>query len=924
MFRPCQEDTFGLVQREEEIGIITAAVRRSGSGGRNLSILLEGAPGYGKTSLLDAFVDEISRAGATVLSVVCSRSEKNLQFGVLRQMIQAVLPPDGMRSAYRRLEQSTLLAVLTEAGVDGVAATLIHENFVALAAALAAENPLVIVIDDVEFIDDSSADCLLYGIRRLRSSSVTLVLARSTATADEIPHVRELGRQARLQVVRLEPLSEESVRHVVAAYAVDDVDRLAYLCHQVSGGNPLLVQAVLQDHRLEKKSGRSFEAEHGEVGENLRRAVSLCLDGVPAEVRKVAEGIAVLGPNSSPTVLDRMLDIGAGRVHRSIGILTAINFLRDGLYRHENIRLAVLTGISAGWRAELHQRASEVLFEVGATPETLAHHIFEAHSTAPSWAVCVLRSSAVQAASAGDVERADKYLELAARDGRTYATTKAIQLELAWSRDPSIAARHASGLHRALCHGQIGVPEVISLAKYELWRGHVAEVTAVLAKLDDMVANMTEDIPSEVWLFRTWLSHAYPPLAAMLRLRPPEGGPEPGSRGHENDPCTTASDALLAVLTNRADDETFSNAVRVLRAEAEPELTNDTRHTALLSLVYADQLGDAAHYCDRLLRESEQGGAVTWHALQLGIRGEIFRRCGDLRAALRVGRAALAEVSQHSWGMAIGQPLASLLLTTLTLGLLQEAAELVEWAVPPALPQSGQGLLHGYASSFFHIASGDPEAAARGFLECGERAMVWGLDMPTFVPWRSGAAEAMLALGRPEQARRLLIDQINLLDERHLRLRGASLRLIAETVHGRERRRILTSAVELLSSSGDRLELARALHDLSCAERDAGDAACADVRRRAAVRMAEECGMTLPLSRYEDDQASGDGRRPDSLTNAEQRVALLAARGHTNREIASRLSITPSTVEQHLTRVFRKLRVKRRGDLPSDLIIAGQ
>jgi len=55
------------------------------------------------------------------------------------------------------------------------------------------------------------------------------------------------------------------------------------------------------------------------------------------------------------------------------------------------------------------------------------------------------------------------------------------------------------------------------------------------------------------------------------------------------------------------------------------------------------------------------------------------------------------------------------------------------------------------------------------------------------------------------------------------------------------------------------------------------------------------------------------------LSEAERRVAALAVQGYTNRDIASRLHLTVSTVEQHLTRTYRKLQVNRRRDLPTDL-----
>lgn len=75
------------------------------------------------------------------------------------------------------------------------------------------------------------------------------------------------------------------------------------------------------------------------------------------------------------------------------------------------------------------------------------------------------------------------------------------------------------------------------------------------------------------------------------------------------------------------------------------------------------------------------------------------------------------------------------------------------------------------------------------------------------------------------------------------------------------------------------------------------------------------------------DDAAGPAHEPDRhapLTPAELRVAALAARGYVNREIAEQLFITPSTVEQHLTRVFRKLGITGRDSLPTSLSVVSR
>ncbi|MER6695368.1 LuxR C-terminal-related transcriptional regulator [Streptomyces minutiscleroticus] len=141
---------------------------------------------------------------------------------------------------------------------------------------------------------------------------------------------------------------------------------------------------------------------------------------------------------------------------------------------------------------------------------------------------------------------------------------------------------------------------------------------------------------------------------------------------------------------------------------------------------------------------------------------------------------------------------------------------------------------------------------------------------------------------------------------------------------------LLTEAIDLTESSGDRYEQVRVLTDLSRAHQATGNKRRARLLLRQALHVANMCGMQplarelLSVSGDLDGGVPGDEDvRPDSgigsLTESERRVASLAVLGYTNREIALRLYITASTVEQHLTRVYRKLGVRRRKDLPADL-----
>ncbi|PSK61679.1 Transcriptional regulatory protein LiaR [Micromonospora sp. MH33] len=204
----------------------------------------------------------------------------------------------------------------------------------------------------------------------------------------------------------------------------------------------------------------------------------------------------------------------------------------------------------------------------------------------------------------------------------------------------------------------------------------------------------------------------------------------------------------------------------------------------------------------------------------------------------------------------------------------------------------------------------------------------WGADVAGLVPWRLELARVQFAVGNKAHATQLLQEQLRVpygVDER---TRGRTLRLLATTAAPDHRRKLLSEAVNLLQGCGDRLELVRALGDTGQTLQRAGDSAQARLLVRRAYQLAQDCGASVLAQRLVRRDTGGLPAAPpvepvepeDGLSEAERRVAALAAQGHTNRQISSKLFITVSTVEQHLTRVYRKLDVKRRTDLPARLV----
>ena len=205
------------------------------------------------------------------------------------------------------------------------------------------------------------------------------------------------------------------------------------------------------------------------------------------------------------------------------------------------------------------------------------------------------------------------------------------------------------------------------------------------------------------------------------------------------------------------------------------------------------------------------------------------------------------------------------------------------------------------------------------------------METTGLIHWRLESAQVHLSLGNHAQAARLLREQLDTPWPLDGRTRGRTLRLLARTAPPDRRGALLSEAVDQLQAFGvgDTLELSRALVDLAAILRqDQEPARCLLLLNRA-HELAQESGADALAQRIREDMVGRFSTDPnripsprqadDGLTRAERRVGALAAQGMSNREISGKLFITVSTVEQHLTRIYRKLDVKRRDKLPAEL-----
>jgi DNA-binding CsgD family transcriptional regulator len=945
-------DFFNLYERERALSSVREDFHYSVDCRSQRIALIETAPGNGRTAFLRLLGEELTDYDAVVLRAHCSLAERRMNFAVLRQLLQDRPAPTALHDVAGRLKRLTLKRMLITSNAADQAEDvdlLVQNDTFTVLHAIAEQRPLVLVLDDVGYIDEASANCLLYALRRLQSSPVLLVASHVNEAVNSNRFRSELQLlQCGVHPIALEPLSASATATAVAGRLGAADPSLAEYCYAVTGGNALLLHAILDDLT---NTGPHFEPEApGELktsavtgGSDFARAVLRCLHRCGDAAVDVARAMTVLCSRNSHGHLARLAGVDLASVEQTLARIEFCGLAAGAKFRHEAVRLAVLGQMTAHERTDLHLRAAELLAQEGSSSRDLACHLLEAHSTDTSWAIATLHDAACQAGATGDPAFARRCLELAMTDERERGRTKGMLLELAWRTDPAGADLHVPGMLELFAHGKLSVSETFILIRQLLWHGRVAESSEVLAKLH--LAPDYADSATTVRAFQVWLSHAYPPMAPLL----PEVADQDNSQDvllSSVDTRSVAVNTLSDVLTNRPGRETVPEARQILQSRATPELTFISTQSALLTLVFSDQLADAAHRCDRLLAESDSLAAPTWKAVLTGIRAEIHRRCGELGAATRLARSAIQQIPEHSWGVPIAQPLCCLLLAEVATGQMAAARELVERSVPSAIMHSAQGLTYRYACGRYHLAANELEHALRAFLSCGELAESWNLDMPTVVPWRGSAAEAYIKLDRVDQGRAILRAQLELTPEKYPRARGITMRQLAATVEPSEGRGLLTAAAQFLELAGDSFELTKALTELSAVHDTLGEPrrarAHAQLAARLAVRLNRDNGrqtasqnqpvhstQRYPQPPQPEATATAVATRarppisaPD-LTGAELRVAELAAQGLTNREIAIRLFITPSTVEQHLTRVFRKLKVKQRGELPFELGLSG-
>jgi DNA-binding CsgD family transcriptional regulator len=923
---------------------------------------VSGEPGTGKTRLLTELCARAAQAREHLVLVGCgAEMERELPFGVWVAALDdhvAALGPDRVEDLVG--DRVVELARVLPSAAAGGSVTLgglqderfrAHRAVRALLQALAARQPVVLVLDDIHWADEASLELIVHLLRRPARARILIALAfrEGQLPPSVLAALEAARRDSSVRELRLMPLSPSEADMLMGERLPAHVREEVY---RQSGGNPFYVQELA---RASSPSAPRPLEEDGLVGvpASVSAALGQEIGGLGELARRLAWGAAVAGDPADLDLATAAAGLSDEQALVALEELVARDVLRPtGVsrrygFRHPIVRRAVYEAAGEAWRLGAHARAATALASRPSAIAARAHHV-------------------ERSARVGD-EAAAAMLEQAA--------------DRAAARAPAVAARWLRAALRLLpdrpqedAERRLGM--LVTLASALAATGRLEEALDTLLEALGRIAPQDADLrvrlaaacaSCENALGRHDAAHARL-LHALAEL------PGDGSTGGAALQVELAADALydsdfgaMAQWARAAADTAGAlgdpGLLAVAEAlvcfaeynlgRAEPAAAARVSSAAGLDALPDDllaarldlpnYLGFAEYFCERyddavrhfrrgiaLSRAVGQGQFVI--SMMVGL-AQALERLGRLREALNTAEAAVEASRLTGNRQAVGFALVAEAWTAAELGDVDHARAAAEEAVAllDALDESVlTRATHAHVGVIW-LEIGEPERCieelraaglpdftliepgrrgwlytvlARAELQGGDRAAaaewlargeatVRGLGLPLAEAWVLHARALLtLADGDAAGAAQLALAAVERADAVHARVPAARCRTLAGIA---------------LAQAGDHEE---AVRQLTRAQRDL--AACeANRHRDEAARELRRLGLRVTGRQ----RRPGPGEGLGALSGRELEIADRVALGCTNRQIADQLFLSQKTVEGHLTSVFAKLGVSSRAEV---------
>ena len=860
--------------------------------------------------------------GLRVLRARGIESESELPFAALSELLSPLLD---LRSEIPPVQSQALGGALALEAAQVTDRFAVAAGVLSLLGAAAERQPVLAVLDDVQWIDEASREALLFAARRLDAEGVVLLFGLRDGEGVE---AAGLG----LDAMHLDGLDEASARQLLATEGLAPavVEQLV----ASSAGNPLALREIPRGLTADQRAGRDLALGPLRPGETLERAFRRRVETLPEPTRDALLVTACAETMRADVIAGALANAGqppdALEPAEAAGLLQLRG--REVEFDHPLVRAAVYHAATPAQRRDAHRalaaafpdRSAERAWHLAATcsmPDAgVAQALMEAAGDARGRAAFAaaargfaragelhtdddararaLLEAAGAATIAGELSRA---VELAER-GAKLAADPLLQADLR-----AMAARTQMRLGDPVRAGQALVREAERIEGLDRVRAGGFLLESAVTHMIDGTLRAMADTAGRVKEVTAGQAPALDFLATLL-----------------------TAEALLALGETKQGDALLAACEPILLGDepvlGPPEVLGMAAHASL----WSEQFDRAEAIFERLIGSLRDVGAASALVYPLAARSHLDFRLGRWPAALAGADEGVTLGRETHQESLLAHGLGALAEVEAGLGRADDARRHAQESVALCQAQGAPATaIYGYqALAFLELGLGNLEAARDHGLAAERASGETEGDEPGVARFQPDLLEVLWRLGAQDEVPPRLEVLVRQADRpRHTwteavveRIRGLMAPdgevdehfARALELHGRTRQPFETARTQLLH--GERLRRAKRRAD---ARTPLGHA-LAVFERLGAEPWAERARAELRATGGPTGSAA-PAIATDELTAQELQIALQVAQGRTNREVAAALFLSAKTIEYHLGSIYRKLGIRRRGELAAAL-----
>jgi DNA-binding CsgD family transcriptional regulator len=897
--------------RERELELLRARLDGARQG-RSFALVLAGEAGIGKTALLRQVLDDAQ--GFRLLRGRGYESEAEIPYAGLLAIVRPLLD---LAEALPEQQAAALRSALALGPPTPHDRFAVPVALLALLAAAAEDQPLLVAVDDAHWLDPATREALLFAARRLEAEGVGVILGirETDGVAVDV---------AGLERLELAGLDAEGTRSLLAGQVAPAV---ADALGRATGGNPLALlelPVVLSD---EERRGLKPITTPLPTGARVEELFSRQVAELPERTRRALGLASALDGGELDQLFASLAELGLGEEDLAPAESSGVVAVRGSrlVFRHPLIRSAAYHGQTLAERRAAHAALGHVATDVR---QRAWHQAQAATGQDPQVAVAL-------ADAADDARRRGGLAEAAVTYARAAELTpfKATAAELLL--DGASCAHQAGNIDQALTLLDAAEHAALSSSRLNDARRLRGLLTLRMGDLDtgrkileDEAARLAESDPpraAETLLVATpaymYTGDNDAMFAFARRAREIVGDSDARVAELADVVLTMARSALGKVTEDNM--HLFSSPVIDPGAQQPAEIMLGSTH----GLMFVERYEDVRRRVDEHVDEARRAGAAVRLIYPLALRAELNHRTGRWPAAMADITEAMRLVDETGYDLLLaGHPIAICSLIEMDAGMFQDARRRAESAAAMGESRGAHTILLWayWALGRLALLQGDADAAAEMLLRVPQVREQTKWVEPNVTLSDGDLGEALVAAGRLDEARA---------HAERMRREGEALgRWFPQAAAARTEGLLapddafeehFARAAELLEQVPLPHERARTDLLLGIRRRRAGGNEEARASLQRALEAFDRLGAAPWLERTREElrlagarQAVDRPRDPsEALTAQEWRVAQLVAQGLTNREVAGSLFLSPKTIEHHLSAIYRKLGVRSRTQL---------